>query len=72
MPLRFVTTAGCARADIVADKISDLQPGVLSSNRLKCSILTEMTRERMVMEILEDLESEVSVVWHIDSVVQPE
>ena len=59
MPLGFGSHTSCTRFTIVLDKFMEFGPGIIVVDEVHCFILTGMSREDMVMLVVENSELEV-------------
>ena len=57
---------------IVLDKPADSGPRILSSDELQRLVKAIMTRERMIMLVTENAESEIGVVRDVDAIIEEE
>jgi len=72
MTLRFgVHTCGARLAE-VDDEGSEVGPDVFSVNKRHCLVLTEVSREYMIMFVLKYLESEVASLEDVYSTIESE
>ena len=62
----FASGAGIAE---VFDHSPEIRPDVLATDELNGFVLSEVTRQDVIMIVLDDSESEVRRVWYIDSIV---
>ena len=67
---RFVPTASGTGLDVISNEFADLWPGVLASNEIESSILSEMSSEWVIVMIAEALKSEIVARGNVDPVVQ--
>jgi hypothetical protein len=63
--------ARCTGGHIFLDEGADLQPSVFAADKVYSLVLSKVTRERVVMLITQDPESEVIGARDINAVVQP-
>ena len=63
---------GSARLAIVADQVAESGPVVVSENEVLCLVLPPMSGCRMIVAGVEDVETEVTGVRYIDTVVVEE
>ena len=59
MPLGFSLHTSCTRFTIFLDKITESRPGIIVADEVHCLILTGMSREDVVMLVVENSELEV-------------
>ena len=59
MPLGFGSHTRCTRFTIFLDKFTESRPGIIAADEVHCLILTEMSREDVVMLVVENSELEV-------------
>jgi hypothetical protein len=64
------SSTSSTRTTIVLDKGTDFRPSVVSSNELKSLVLTEVSREYVVVLAAQYAESEVINVRDINPVIQ--
>ena len=60
---------GCARTDVVLDKGADARPGIFLMDEFQCSVLPEVASCRVIMEGLENSETEIVSFGEEDAVV---
>ena len=68
----FRTGAGGTGLAVIPDEESESGPRVCPKDEGLCLVLTPMTGCWMVVESLEHTEMEVTRVWNIDVVIEPE
>ena len=59
MPLGFGSHTSCTRFTIFLDKFTESRPGIIVADEVHCLILTGMSREDVVMLVVENSELEV-------------
>ena len=59
MPLGFGLHTSCTRFTIFLDKFMESRPGIIVEDEVHCLILTGMSREDVVVLVVENLELEV-------------
>ena len=59
MPLGFGLHTCCTRFTIFLDKFTEFGPGIIAADEVHCLILTRMSREDMVVLVVENSEPEV-------------
>ena len=59
MPLGFGSHTSCTRFTIFLDEFTESGPGIIVADEVHCLILTGMSREDVVMLVVENLEPEV-------------
>ena len=59
MPLGFGSHTSCTRFTIFLDKFAESRPGIIAADEVHCLILTRMSREDVVVLVVENLELEV-------------
>ena len=62
----FASGAGIAE---VFDHSLEIRPDILATNEFNGFVLSEVTRQNVIMIILNDFESEVHRIWYIDSII---
>ena len=65
----FASGAGIAE---VFDHSLEIRPDILVTNEFDGFVLSEVTRQDVIMIVLNDFELEVRRIWYIDSVVLAE
>ena len=65
-------STGGARGHIVLDESADVGPGILAADKVEGTIPTEMSRERVVVLILQNAKPEVVRVGYVDAPVKPD
>ena len=63
------TGTGCARTDIVLDEGVNARPGILPMDEFQGSVLPEVASCRMIVESLENSETEIVSFGDEDTVV---
>ena len=58
MPLGFGSHTSCTRFTIFLDKFTESGPGIIAVDEVHCLIMTRMSREDMVMLVVENSELE--------------
>ena len=66
----FRSTAISTRITIVFDEGSHSGPGILTSDEVQCLVLSEVSRDWMVMLVLENLQPKIRKIRNIDPVVE--
>ena len=61
--------AGCARTDIVLDEGTDARPGIFPMDEFQGSVLPEVASCRMIVEGLENSETEIVSFGNEDTIV---
>ena len=56
----------------VFDHSPEIRPDVLATYEFNGFVLSKVTRQDVIMIILNDFESEVSRIWYIDSIILAE
>ena len=59
MPLGFGSHTSCTRSTVFLDKFTESRPGIIAADEVHCLILTRMSREDVVVLVVENLEPEV-------------
>ena len=72
MSLGLSSHTGCTRLAIFLDKFVESGPGIVVTDEVNSLILTRMSREDMIMLVVEDSEPEVVSVGNIDEVIMSE
>ena len=73
MPTRLDSAADCAGITIILYEVAHAGPGIISADQFDGLVLAVvMACERMIMLVLEYLESEVIVVQNVKSLVEEE
>ena len=69
MPRNLSAGADHAGQTIVLYECTEFWPSVFMSDKFQGSVLSKVSREGMIMLILEDSELEVIGVWYIDMTI---
>ena len=62
----FASGAGIAE---VFDHSPEIRPDILAMNEFNGFVLSEVTRQDVIVIVLNDFESEVHRIWYIDSII---
>ena len=65
----FGPSASHARLTIVLDKRVDIRPCIIPSDEIQCLVLTIMTRDRVIVTVEKNPESEIIGVQYPNSVI---
>ena len=65
----FSSGAGIAE---VFDHSPEIRPDVLAMDELNGFVLSEVTRQDVIVIVLNDFESEVRRIWYVDSIILAE
>ena len=69
MPRNLSAGAGRAGRNVVLYEYTESWPSVFASDKFQGPVLSEVSREGMIMLIPEDSESEVIGVWYKDTTI---
>ena len=72
MSLGLSSHTSCTRLAIFLDKFMESGPGIIATDEVDGLILTRMSREDMIMLVVEDSEPEVISVGNINEVIMSE
>ena len=72
MPLGFGSHTSCTRFTIFLDKFTESRPGIIVADEVHCLILTGMSREDVVVLVVENLEPEVVGIGDIYETIMAE
>ena len=72
MPLGFGSHTSCTRFTIFLDKFMESGPGIIAVDEVHCFILTGMSREDVVVLVVENLEPEVVGIGDIYETIMAE
>ena len=65
----FASGGGIAE---VFDHSPEIRPDVLATDELNGFVLSKVTRQDVIVIVLNDFESEVRIIWYVDSIVLEE
>ena len=68
MAHRFCAGTSGAQFAVALDEVQKSGPGILHADCMKCLGLTEMTCKRMVMRVLQNMESKIAMIGNIYSI----
>ena len=72
MPLGFGSHTSCTGFTIFLDKFMESGPGIIAADEVHCLILTGMSREEVVMLVVENSELEVIGIRDVYETVMAE
>ena len=68
----FGSHTSCTRFTILLDKFTESRPGIIAADEIHCLILTRMSREDMVVLVVENSEPEVIGIGDVYETIMAE
>ena len=68
----FGSHTSCTRFTILLDKFTESRPGIIVADEIHCLILTRMSREDMVVLVVENSEPEVIGIGDVYETIMAE
>src|SRR3979490_3605439 len=72
MSLRFRAHASSTGFNIRLNGAPELGPNVFSTDEFERAVLSKMSRDRVIMFVLQDSRSKVAYIWNVNAFVQEE
>ena len=72
MPLGFGLHTSCTIFTILLDKFMESRPGIVVADEVHCLILTRMSREDVIVLVVENLELEVIGIGDVYETIMAE